>query len=114
MKSIKLILCCFVLFFYQLSFGNHINRKDAIKIAKSDSVTKIKKIKRATLISDSITLSTFWVVEERLNYKKEKRKLKGPGWHNISIDILTINALNGEIVRREEMVVQRVHFTSDY
>lgn len=104
----NLLLIAF--FFCLTSFGQTITLKKAIRIAKKDSIIHIHKVNRAWLSTDSTTKILRWIIEEKVNIKKEKRKASG-GFTTIFANRITINASTGVIMNREKFQVARIHKT---
>ena len=104
-KKMRTIAFILFLFIYQTSFGQLISKREAIKIAKSDTLNPVNKVKSTFLIEDSLTQTFFWVIMEQINIKKVTRKKGGVA---IYANNLTINAENGGVVKRERILIRKM------
>jgi len=106
---------CFLIIllsFGHLSFGQSLSKKQALRIAKHDSVYQIKKIDSVELMIDSASNILCWVVVEKINIKKEQKKIshsKKTGMNYIAAHLIKINAQNGQVVRRERKILGSIH-----
>jgi hypothetical protein len=101
------------------AYGQTITKRKAMKIAKTDSIVEIKKIKSIELISDSTTKELCWVVIEKINEKKEWRKIHRQknllsGSYSVVASKIKINAKTGIIYSREIIVLGRTHYIPDF
>ncbi|HYV92738.1 MAG TPA: hypothetical protein VE978_13160 [Chitinophagales bacterium] len=115
-QKIKIILT-FFLFCNLSAFGQTITKKEAIKIAKQDTIVRMERIKSIKLGTDSTTNTLCWIVEEKINVNKENRKIlksKVGGMHYINADKILINATSGEIVSREKIMLGSIHKMPDF
>lgn len=88
-----------------------IMKSAAIKIAKRDTLAKIKRVETVELIKDSVSL--YWVITEKVNVDRECEKIRKSGHgHNgatiIYANVIRIDANTGQIVSRTKKEVGRI------
>ena len=91
------------------SFGQSIKKKEAIDIAKKDTISNIKKIKSIELVKDSTLNVLCWVIEEKINLKREYSKVKTSGMKFIYANKISIDANTGKILNRVKVEVGSIH-----
>jgi|688.fasta_scaffold1740496_1 hypothetical protein len=100
------------------AFGQTTTKRNAMNIAKTDSIVEIKKIKSIELIIDSTTNELCWVVIEKINVKKEWRKIHRQknlsGNYFVIVSKIKINATTGIIYSRERIELGREHYNPSF
>ena len=110
LKGMKRILISLTFLFIVLtSFGQIIKRKEAINIAKKDTISRINKIKSIELVKDSTLNVLCWVIEEKIDLKIEYSKVKTSGMKFIYANKISIDANTGKIMVREKIKIGSIH-----
>ena len=105
----KRILSLVLIFIALTSFGQTIKKKEAINIAKKDTISNLKKIRSVELETDSTLNLLCWVIVEKIDLKKEYSKVKTSGMTFIFANKIYIDANTGKILKREKVKVGGVH-----
>lgn len=104
------IILIFISVFCITCFGQTISKADAIKIAKKDSIVRIKKIEKIELKFDSASSTYYWLIEEKVNHKRELRRMSrayDSRW--IYAWRVMINSKTGEVIFRETIIVGSIY-----
>lgn len=120
MTTLKLILTFSLTVHVLILFGQispTITKKDAMKIAKNDTVTRIKRIETIELVTDPTTNNLCWIILEKVDVAHEQEKISKStrsGMTHIHADQIKIHSTTGEIFYRGRIQVGSVHKAPDF
>ncbi len=94
-----------------------ISKRKAIRIAKTDSFAKMKRIESTEMVLDPASNTLCWSVLEKINVNRELDKIfksKRNGMTNVYADKIILNAYTGDVVSREKIWAGSIHIAPDF